>query len=395
MPWLAQYQYKLQRTLNSDVAKAALLAAVWQIALSIIGIVFAYLYDRSSIATAFTAHLNHWDAGWYLHIISHGYGLSGSPAAPAFYPLFPLLTGGLSWLTFGLIPPLIAGQIINTVGLWLLLLAFIKILRHFPVSRAGKVIALAALLAFPSAFFMHVFYSEAVFMAIGFWAYYFALNKSWARTGLLLALLTAARLPALLFVALCALEYLRAYQWSIKKAYNRNVLWFLLSPLGFVAYGTYLHVVRQDFFAMFHAYSATSDWTYQQFSPNIFATVFNAVQQIISSGLTYGAFINQLLPLLALACIVIASTYSLWALKKDGIPLAVFGLLASVLFTLNNNVVSAHRYALPVVTIYVALGIFSTRHPKRSMLLIWLLIAASSLVQLYLYWKFTHGIFAG
>jgi len=77
------------------------------------------------------------------------------------------------------------------------------------------------------------------------------------------------------------------------------------------------------------------------------------------------------------------------------LPLATFGLLAAILFALNSNVVSAHRYTLPVVTVYVALAIFSTQHPRRLKLFIWLLIAASSLVQLYLYWKFTHGIFAG
>lgn len=45
------------------------------------------------------------------------------------------------------------------------------------------------------------------------------------------------------------------------------------------------------------------------------------------------------------------------------LPLATFGLLAAILFALNSNVVSAHRYTLPVVTVYVALAIFSTQHP--------------------------------
>ena len=35
----------------------------------------------------------------------------------------------------------------------------------------------------PAAFFLHSFYSEAVFCALGFWAYLFALRRQWLWMG--------------------------------------------------------------------------------------------------------------------------------------------------------------------------------------------------------------------
>ena len=101
----------------------------------------------------------------------------------------------------------------------------------------------------------------------------------WSATGSL----TAARLPSILFVALCGLEYLRAYTWNIKQAINKKFLWFLLAPLGLIVYVLYLAVVRGDFFAMLHAYSTTNDWTYQVFNPNIFDTLHETVLKIASA----------------------------------------------------------------------------------------------------------------
>jgi len=342
--------------------------------------------------------MNHWDAGWYLHIIQSAYGLEGSPAAPAFYPLFPLIIGVLNTLTFGLIPLLALALIMNTAALWAALLALTRILKHFKVSKWGSLIGVAAFLAFPSAFFLHAFYSEALFIAVAFWAYYFTLKKKWWAVGTLLAVLTAARLPSLLFVALCGLEYLRTYDWSIKKALNKKILWFLLAPLGLLAYGLYLLTVRGSFFAMFQAYSTTTDWTYQVFNPNIFATLFETTAKIstsfIGGGFNYEIFVNYALPLASIVAILVASIFILYKLRKDGIPLFVFGILSVVLFTLNSNVVSVHRYALACVVIYIAIALFVTKR-NRWIIPLCFALAISFCVQLFLYTKFIHDIFAG
>lgn len=381
-----------QRMAKNTLLLTLCVAVIWQLALFIIG--WALAPEKGPLG-----HMLQWDSGWYLHIIQYGYGLEGSPAAPAFYPLFPLLVKTLEFISLGLISPLGAALLINTAALWASLCALIGILRHFKASHLAKVLAALAFLALPSAFFMHTFYSEALFVAIGFWSYYFALQRKWYLVGISLAVLTACRLPSLLFVALCGLEFMRVYEWNIKKIFNKNLLWFLLAPLGFIAYGLYLTAVRGDFLAMFHAYDATKDWSYQVFNPNIFATLLDTVQTIITAvahrAINYELFINSLLPLASLGLILAASVYVLLKLKKDGIPLFVFGLLSILLFTLNSNVVSVHRYALACIVIYVAVGLIVKRKSLVTTGLIAIAVIASLVIQLFLYSRFIAGVFAG
>jgi len=333
-----------------------------------------------------------------MHIITHAYGTDGNPAAPAFYPLMPLVVSVVHFISFGLIPYALGSLLVNTVALWAALYFLVKILQEYTLSRFAQSIGVLALLVFPSAFFMHVFYSEALFIAIGLAAYYFALIKKWWMVGVLLAILTATRLPALLFVLLCGLEYLNAYKWNIRKALNKNLLWFLLAPLGLTAYSLYLLIVRGDALAMFHAYSATNDWAYQQFNLNIFSTLYQPVKttlQSLSSGsFNYEIFINNVLPLGAIVLVIWASVYCLGIYKKRGIPLAIFGLVSIVLFTLNSNIVSVHRYALACLVIYIAVASLVHRQKRW----VWLLVPAAVIslgLQLFLYTKFINDIFAG
>ena len=381
---------KLKSFLKTDVFAALLVSVVWQVLLLFLGV----LFDRGQ---GLLGHMNHWDAGWYLHIVQFSYGLDGSPAAPAFYPLFPLVISALSTLTFGLIPEMALALFVNTIALWAGVLALIRILKHFNIPTAGIKVGVLAFLAFPSAFFLHVFYSEALFISLAFWAYYFALTKKWWAMGLLLAILTAARLPSLLFVALCGLEYLRAYKWNSKKALNKNILWFLLAPIGLICYGLYLLFERGNFFAMFEAYSTTSDWTYQVFNPNIFATLFETIATIftavIQQRLNYEIFINYALPLASIALIIAAGSYLLYKLKKDGVPLFVFSILAVILFTLNSNVVSVHRYTLACIVLFIAVGFLSKKQALRISLVLCCVLSAC--IQLFLYSRFIANVFAG
>jgi len=371
---------------KNPAGRFLLVAIGWQLAFTILGLLL-------SQGQGVFSHMNHWDAGWYHLIINEHYTITSSPASPAFYPLFPLLVGTLS---LGFIDTTLIALLLNTASLWLALLALYKILKHYKLSPQATTAALFTFLCFPSAFFMHVFYSEALFIALAFWSYYFALKQKWWAVGTLLAFLTAARLPSVLFILLAGLEYLRSYNWNIKKSLNKNLLWFLLTPLGFIAYGLYLYIMRGDFLAMFHAYSATNDWTYQHFSLNIFPTIWTATATGVT-GLTglgaYEHFINSFLPILAIVTIVAASTYLFVRLKSRAVPLFVFCLASIPLFTINSNVVSVHRYALPIIGIYIAVAFFYKKGVRA--LAIYTACALMLIVQLFLFAKFAAGVFAG
>ena len=136
--------------LKSPAGKLLVVAVLWQLTFTAIG--FALSPHQGIVG-----HMQHWDANWYLSIIHTHYSLNASSAAPAFYPLFPLIVGLLG---LGFINPIIIGLIINTAALWLVILGLYRILDHFKVSGSASFTAIAVFLCFPSALFLHVFYGE-------------------------------------------------------------------------------------------------------------------------------------------------------------------------------------------------------------------------------------------
>jgi len=381
----------LKNFIKTDFGIALLIAVIWKVLLVSIG----YFIDASHAgASSLLDHTVRWDAGWYLAIIHDHYATI--PASAAFYPLFPFTVYVVHVFSFGLIDYPVAAQLVNTGAIWFALTAAIKLGRVILGSK-NRFWIIILLLSAPAAFFMHVFYGEAIFIALSFWAYYFSLKKNWLGVGILLAVLTASRLPSILIVALCGLEYLHSYSWNLKKAFNKNLFWFLLAPLGFLMYGLYLIHIQHDFLGMFHAYKATHDWDYQVFSLNIFETAIITGSQLfhglIGDRPINAEFItNIVLPSVSLILLGLSSLYIIIKHRQKYLPLGIAGLLSIIMFTVNSNVISVHRYILPSLTIYIAVLLFTN---KKGHVFVYIACVASIIVQLFLYSNFIKGVFAG
>ena len=397
---------QISKLAKSDIGIAAILTLSWQALLTIVG----YLIDFNfrPPATGILAnpddllrHTLHWDAGWYQEIILSDFyqHTSSEGAIFAFYPLYPLLVKLVSVLSFGLFSLPVASNILTTIATIATLTALIKIGTHLLMNRRPAILIALLFITSPAAMFLHVFYSEAVFISIGAWAYFCALKRRWVIMAILLATLTAARLPSVLFIALCGLEFLRSHQWKIPHALrDRSLLWFLLTPVGFIVYSLWCYIVIGDPLAMFHAYTAPDGWPYQVFNMNIISTLFNASLDLYHGLRVHGinpvTLVYNILPLGSLALLSVVAIYGLFRAKGPFVPLGIFSLLSLVLFTLNSNIISAHRYSLACLSIFIIIVLFSDRHPK----LRWLLYAflpVGLFVQLKLLSLFIANIFAG
>jgi hypothetical protein len=389
----------------TDAGKALAIALAWQLLMTIMGIFFDSslftIFEKDSwreVNTHPLVHTFQWDAGWYRQIVTENAYANPSSPASVFYPLFPALVWVITTASFGAIDLITAGLVINTVALFFSILALVKIADHF-VAKKYRWWIPALFITFPAAIFLHFFYTEAIFCALAFWAYYFALQRQWWKMGIMLAFLTATRLPAVLFIGLCALEFFRAHQWSLRKILNPNLLWFLLAPLGFIAFGLYLLVVRGDFLGMLHGYQLTKDWAYQVFNPNILHTLKDTARTIHDTITTaapfdHGIAVNYLIPLMGIVLLGIAGLYSLRYKDKKGAPLFIFSVAAIIMFSLNSNLVSVHRYLLPCLVIYIAIVHFCTfKQWLRPLFYISLYIGV--MLQTYLYILFNSGYFAG
>jgi Gpi18-like mannosyltransferase len=388
----------LRSFLKSDFGIALIIAITWQILMTIFGVLGEVIFSDKTYSIATTlSHTGNWDGGWYQFIINGGYFKNN--AAPAFFPLFPMAVRCLQVACFGLIDVLTAGFIINLTSTWLAITALVKIADFF-VSKKYRWWVVAIFITSPVAIFLHMFYSEAIFCAIGFWAYLFALKRRWALVGITLAILTSARIPAILFVGLCGLEFMKTYEWNIKKIFNPKLLWFLLAPIGFIAYATFLYAIKGNALAMFSALHSTNDWSYHIFNPNFVLTIAHQVSTFVKIAFGIIPFnksqiIDIIMPLLGLIILGLASLYAVFTKhSKRLLPLGLFGLVSIIFFTLNSNIVSVHRYLLPVLVIYIVSVTLVEKYNKLKPVF-YVVICGDILLQAYLLILFVSGRFAG
>ena len=382
---------------HPTIKKALLLSGTFHIIILIIGIIISVIKHTEILNYNFG-----WDSVWYQNIIENWYiGTSESVIhSPVFYPLFPLSIFILQKVTFNLVPLPILGTILNFLCTTAIVYYVIKICEAlFPKSHKLPKTIIILFFTFHSAFFLQCFYSEALLIALGLASYYFAIQRKWGIMGVLLALTTAVRLPGLLFLGLCGLEFFRAYNYKIKKIFNKNLLWFFVAPLGILIYMLYLWIAVGDPLAMFHAYSG-SDWeSYQIFNPNIFLVYINYIQGFFTTlfaGNIKSAFIDFALPLYSIFMILAASIYALVKKEKKFYPLAVFGFAAIVMFSLNSNLISVNRYALSAISQFFIIGKFYTdKETVPRKILIGAFIIINLIICAGAYYGFITGEFVG
>ncbi|MGW4111712.1 mannosyltransferase family protein [Actinosynnema sp. NPDC004786] len=397
---------RARRALSSDWARTFALVFAWHAVLTAVAVLFqgalpvdeGYPVRVLGPDATLLSHTFRWDSESFGNIADGGYVDPRAPWLTAFYPVFPLLVWLVQAATFGLLGPLAAGMAVNGVATWLAATALLRIARHFPLRESAAWLVVVAFLTAPAAFFLHAFYSEAVFCALGFWAYLFALRRRWGWMALCLVPLTATRITAALFVGLCALEFFRSREWRPRGLLSWRLLLFPAAFLGFALYALHLWLVKDDALAMMHAYDGVASWAYHVLNPNIVATLSDEVStswRALASGHPDGwQLMSHILPLTGLAVLVAASVYVVVALRRDGLPLAGFGLASFVMLTLNSNVVSVHRYLVPCLVIYLAMVLAAERRPALRPVLHGSLYA-STLVQGSIYLLFVAGFWAG
>ena len=188
--------------------------------------------------------LEHWDAGWYVRIARHGY----NPESIVFFPLYPMVLR-----LAGIIVPQVSQYIVGAVFSSLCFLAALYLLRRLltldghPEGVAER--ALIYLALFPTAFYLNLVYTEALFLALTLGTFYAARKGHWPLAGLLAALATLTRNVGVALWPALALEYREAYGLRLRK----EALALLAPPLAYAAFMLYQAVSFGDPLAHVHA----------------------------------------------------------------------------------------------------------------------------------------------
>jgi len=304
-------------------------------------------FSKNVPTISFVKHTYRYDAGWYYSIAKEGYPQKISPSL-VFYPLFPMLVGLGKYI---LLDPVVTAYLLNLIFGFLAFFYLYKLAElHFKDNaQAIRVVLLFAF--FPTSYFLMTMYTEALFCALGFAGFYYAKKRKWLLACLLAGLLTAVRLPGLIFAMAIAVEYMDSIDFDLKKI-GRESLLFMIAPAGIIAYGIFCLLRYGDALAMFHAYGL-GEWPYQKFDWNIVATIWKQGLLVIDG---YISKRNEwFVTGLNLFSWLVALILGTWGYMKKIIrPSYLFLIVSSlIIFSLNSNLHSVTRYILPLFPLYI------------------------------------------
>ncbi|MDX6612426.1 MAG: hypothetical protein QOD75_1612 [Blastocatellia bacterium] len=187
---------------------------------------------------------NRWDAVNYLKLAELGYSSTGETRTLlGFYPLYPWL---IRVLALGSNRYLISAVVITTIAAFAAGILFRRLLLlDYPEQLAERAVCL--LFIFPTSYFLHIGYTESLFLVMVFGAFLAARSARWWIAGVLGALSCVTRAQGPLLVPALAieafLEYRQAGRW------RWQWLWIGFVGVGLLGYLLLNRHVAGDAFA--------------------------------------------------------------------------------------------------------------------------------------------------
>lgn len=310
-----------------------------------------------------------WDSAWYLNIIQNGYELQGDPALVksniAFYPLYPYLVEGLAQLLPG--PPglftyLAVGLIISNLAAVTALVLIYKLGIFYLQDRKTARYTVWFMLAFPSAFILSCFYTEALFLCLAAGALWFGSQQKWAPACLAIMLAAVSRPVGLGLALPVAYMYMESRQWKIQKI-SWDILWFLITPLAYIYFLYHIELVTGDFMTTFQVQQAWDrhfSWPWKTlFYPNGWNLYHTPIQQLLTLMVFGGIYWGYRL------------------LPTGSLAIMAFIILLPIYFT--GRLSSCIRYYLMAFPVFMAYSVWI----KQEWILKGLLIGAALLQIVY------------
>lgn len=322
---------------------------------------------------------NRWDAPHYLDLAREGYVSEGVEARwIVFYPLYPWLVRAASYLTADEVLGAFLVSALASVAAGLLLYRLARLDESEDAARA----AVFFMLAFPTAYFLHIGYTESLFLALALGSFLAARSRLWWAAGLLAGLAAMTRVNGLLLLPALVFEARAEYLESGRRPGPLGWLSLGLIPAGF---GVYLAInwwVLGDPRAFLDAQS--QHWYKSLTWPWVGVTEAwrSLLGRAPAEALLVGAH-ELLFTLLGLGLTV-------WAWLRLRASYAVWMTCNWLLWTSTKFILSVPRYTLVLFPAYILLARLAAARKAWGAL-----ITASSLLLLALFAaRFAQGLWA-
>jgi Gpi18-like mannosyltransferase len=316
---------------------------------------------------------NRWDATHYVKLAANGYVAKGDGRnSIVFYPLYPWLVRYLTFIGrshFGA-ALLVSGAASVCAGILLRELA--------ELDEPAKVARLAVwfLFIFPTAYFLHIGYSESLFLALVLGSLVAARKQLWMVAGLLGALASLTRVNGALLAPTLLVE--AWLQYRVSRRINWRWLWIGAVGLGTGIYLLINYRVTGDAFAFSKIMEV--NW-YKKFKMP-WAGIYDVWLRVPNFKLTEGWF-EFVFIVFSFLCVV-------WSWIKLRPTYAAWMTLNWLLINSTSYVVSVPRYCLTLFPIFIIFARIAAWRPLAGQIL-----SAVCLLLLALFaMKFAHGTWA-
>jgi hypothetical protein len=337
-----------------------------------------------------------WDAPHYLDLVVFGYRATDAgdlfgpngyrsvypgdlPLYIVFYPLFPWLA---TVVNFVVRDPLASAFVVTTLASMFVAPLLYRLVRH---DEEPGVAMRAAwfLLIFPTAYFLHIGYTEALFMALVLGSFLAARTERWWLAGLLGGLAALARVNGLVLIPALAAEAFSQWLQRPREERRLRVEWLAIGLVA-VGFGVYLGLNQVVYGDPFAFVVPQRDHWFKSLAPPWVG--IDGVLGWLSSKNPDNILMQGWMELTFIAIGLVGTIHAALRFRLSWFVWMAGNLL---LFVSTSFVMSTPRYVLTMFPLYVSLALLSRRRVVLA-----LVSAVSICALIYFTGRFATGAWA-
>ena len=319
---------------------------------------------------------NRWDALNYQKLAQFGYSATGElRPLLVFYPLYPWTVRLFALVTRDY---LASALIVSTLASLVTAIVLLRLV-ELDYSRALAQRAVWFLFIFPTSYFLHIGYTESLFLMLALSCVFAARKQRWLLAGLLGALACLTRANGLVLLPVLMAE--AAHQYWTTRRWRWQWLWIGVAGLGFAGYMLLNKYVTGDAFAFtslmrqFFSKTLSPPWTGID---NAMGSMTRDPAEAEMIGTQEVLFIALGLACTVASWIKLRPAYSVWMTGN-------WLLFVSVSFVL-----SVPRYTLTMFPIYILFSMLAARRVWLTIITFWSILYLAFFASLFTWgrWAF-------
>jgi hypothetical protein len=300
-----------------------------------------------------------WDTANYERIANSGYPSDGEyQEIIVFLPMFPYTAKVISWVIGSFFVSALLLSAVASVAAGYFLQGLVR-LDGNDDAEASRTLWFFFL--FPTAYFLAVPYTEALFMALLLGSFYFARKGIWFVSGVLGAFCTATRLSGVILLPALAVEALHQADWDVRKL-DLKAAWMALVPYGTVVYLVLNYELHGDAFAFVDFQDEF--WFHHSIWP--WESLDDAIDWVTASGT---GFNRTAIYEFFLAAVILCAALLILGTFIVRPSYLVFGWISLIFFMSVSFQISMPRYILTIFPMYFVMARLG-RNPEANQAMI-------------------------